>query len=71
MELVYLCTGKIAISVAVRKHTQEATARKVKFWFLEECLSLACLSYLIPTEISFVVILLHTDLFLQTEIFPF
>ena len=38
MELVYLCTGQTAISVAVRKHTQEATARKVKFWFLEECL---------------------------------
>ena len=33
MELVYLCTGQTATSVAVRKHTQEATAKKVKFWF--------------------------------------
>ena len=37
MELVYLCTGQTATSVAVRKHTQEATAKKVKFWFLEQC----------------------------------
>ena len=30
MELVYLCTGQTATSVAVRKHTQEATAKTVK-----------------------------------------
>ncbi|RMX52896.1 hypothetical protein pdam_00021623 [Pocillopora damicornis] len=29
MELVYLCTGQTATSVAVRKHTQEATAKKL------------------------------------------
>ena len=36
MELVYLCTGQTATSVAVRNHTQEATAKKVKFWFLKQ-----------------------------------
>ena len=30
MELVYLCTGQTVTSVAVRKHTQEATAKTVK-----------------------------------------
>ena len=30
MELVYLCTVQTASSVAVRKHTQEATAKTVK-----------------------------------------
>ena len=36
MELVYLCTGQTATSVAVRKHTREATAKTVRFLFLEQ-----------------------------------
>ena len=58
MELVYLCTGQTATSVAVRKHTQEAIAKKVKFWFLEQYFQkyFARLSYLIPKEPSLVAI---------------
>ena len=36
MVLVYLCTGQTATSVAVRKHTREATAKTVRFLFLEQ-----------------------------------
>ena len=65
MELVYLCTGQTATSVAVRKHTQEATAKTVKALVSRKNIfkNISCLSYLIPTEPSFIVILLHTDLF--------